>query len=98
MSVNNVYFRRKKRAAFQPGKVLESGILGEEGTRRLLLLIYTLWKNGEEYDPMRDKTHTHQKKMKEEDTELEYEPEDCIGPKHDPADWNATDEHGNPPF
>ena len=66
--------------------------------RRLLLLIYTLWKNGEEYDPMRDKTHTHQKKMKEEDTELEYEPEDCIGPKRDPADWNATDEHGNPPF
>ena len=47
---------------------------------------------------MRDKTHTHQKKMKEEDTELEYEPEDCIGPKRDPADWNATGEHGNPPF
>jgi len=45
-----------------------------------------------------DKTHTHQKKTKEEDTELEYEPEDCIGPKRDPADWNATDEHGNPPF
>ena len=30
--------------------------------RRLLLLIYTLWKNGEEYDPMRDKTHTHTKR------------------------------------
>jgi nicotinic acid phosphoribosyltransferase len=66
--------------------------------RRLLLLIYTLWKNGEEYDPMRDKTHTPKKRMKEEDTELEYGPEDCIGPKHEPADWNATDEHGNPPF
>ena len=26
--------------------------------RRLLLLIYTLWNNGEEYDPKRDKTHT----------------------------------------
>ena len=66
--------------------------------RRLLLLIYTLWKNGEEYDPMRDKTHTPKKRMKEEDTELEYGPKDCIGPKHEPVDWNATDEHGNPPF
>ena len=66
--------------------------------RRLLLLIYTLWKNGEEYDPMRDKTHTHQKRMKEENTELEYGPKDCIEPKREPVDWNATDEHGNPPF
>ena len=66
--------------------------------RRLLLLIYTLWKNGEEYDPMRDKTHTPKKRMKEENTELEYGPKDCIGPKHEPVDWNATDEHGNPPF
>ena len=64
----------------------------------MLLLIYTLWKNGEEYDPMRDKTHTPKKRMKEEDTELEYGPKDCIGPKHEPVDWNATDEHGNPPF
>ena len=47
---------------------------------------------------MRDKTHTPKKRMKEEDTELEYGPKDCIGPKHEPVDWNATDEHGNPPF
>ena len=47
---------------------------------------------------MRNKTHTQKKRMKEEDTEMEYGPEDCIGPKHEPVDWNATDEHGNPPF
>ena len=29
--------------------------------RRLLMLIYTLWKNGEEYDETRDKTHTPNK-------------------------------------
>ena len=36
--------------------------------RRLLLLIYTLWENGEEYDSTRDKTHTPRKMEKR----LEY--------------------------
>ena len=66
--------------------------------RRILLLIYTLWKNGEEYDPTRAKTHTPQKRMKEEHTKLEYGPEDCMGPSREPIDWNATDKDGNPPF
>jgi len=66
--------------------------------RRLLLLIYTLWKNGEEYDPARDKTHTTQKRMKIEDAEQEYRPEDCMEPNRESVDWNATDEDGNPPF
>ena len=42
--------------------------------RRLLLLIYTLWKNGEEYDETRDTTHTPRKK--------EPEPEYGIGGLH----------------
>ena len=62
--------------------------------RRLLLLIYTLWKNGEEYDETRDKTHTTRKK----EPELEYGPEDSIGPNSEPVDWNAYDEDGQPPF
>ncbi len=63
--------------------------------RRLLLLIYTLWKNGEEYDETRDTTHTPWKK----EQELEYNPEDGIGRTDDePADRNAVDENGNPPF
>ena len=63
--------------------------------RRLLLLIYTLWKNGEEYDETRDKTHTPRKK----EPELEYGPDDCIGRIDDePVDWNAVDGNGEPPF
>jgi len=62
--------------------------------RRLLLLIYTLWKNGEEYDETRDKTHTPRKK----ELEPEYGPEDCIGTDKESIDWNAMDENGEPPF
>ena len=65
--------------------------------RRLLLLIYTLWKSGEEYDPTRDTTHTPRKESKEKE-QLEYGTEDCIGANREPVNWNATDEHGNPPF
>ena len=42
--------------------------------RKMLLLIYTLWKTGEEYDENRDCTHTPQKK----EYALEYTMEDCI--------------------
>jgi transposase len=63
--------------------------------RRLLLLIYTLWKNGEEYDETRDKTHTPGKKEQEH----EYAPEDCIGRiDNEPADWDVVDENGEPPL
>ena len=62
--------------------------------RRLLLLIYTLWKNGEEYDETRDKTHTPRKKV----LEPEYGPEDCIGTSQEPVDWNAMNENDEPPF
>ena len=63
--------------------------------RRLLLLIYTLWKNGERYDETRVATHTPRKK----EPELEYGPEDCIGRLSDePVEWNALDENGEPPF
>ena len=33
--VNNVYFRREERAAPEPGKVLQSRIVGEESTEFL---------------------------------------------------------------
>ena len=65
--------------------------------RRLLLLIYTLWKNGEKYDGNRDKTHTQRKK----EPEPEYGPDDCIGPSTEPVDrvdWNTKDGDGYPPF
>lgn len=63
--------------------------------RRLLLLIYALWKNGEEYDETRVETHTPRKK----DAELEYGPEDRLGTTASgPVDWNATDASGEPPF
>ena len=65
--------------------------------RRLLLLIYTLWKNGEEYDPTRDTTYTPRKESKEKE-QIEYVTEDCIEANREPVNWNATDEHGNPPF
>ena len=63
--------------------------------RRLLLLIYTLWKNGEEYNETRDKTHTPGKKEQEH----EYAPEDCIGRiGNEPAGWDVVDENGEPPL
>jgi len=62
--------------------------------RRLLLLIYTLWKNGEEYDENRDKTHMARK----EKTEQEYGAEDSIRNEQEPVSWNETDEDGKPPF
>ena len=62
--------------------------------RRLLMLIYTLWKNGEEYDETRDKTHTPRKK----ELEPEYTKEDCIETSQEPIDWDTMDENGEPPF
>ena len=62
--------------------------------RRLLMLIYTLWKNGEEYDETRDKTHTPRKK----ELEPEYTKEDCIETRQEPLDWDAMDKNGEPPF
>ena len=62
--------------------------------RRLLLLIYTLWKNGETYDEARDKTHTPMKK----EPEPEYGLEDCIGTAQEPVDWNAVDGSSRQPF
>ena len=62
--------------------------------RRMLLLIYTLWKNGEVYDEERDTTHTLRKK----DFLAEYTKEDCMGTIQEPVDWNTVDENGEPPF
>lgn len=62
--------------------------------RKMLLLIYTLWKNGEEYDENRDKTHTPCKK----NPEPEYKLEDCLGVGEGPVDWIALDENGKPSF
>lgn len=62
--------------------------------RRMLLLIYTLWKNGEEYDEARDATHTPKKKA----SEPEHGSEDCLQTNTDSIDWDATDEDGNPLF
>jgi transposase len=62
--------------------------------RRLLLLIYTLWKNGEEYDETRDVTSTPRKKEHTPDHTQEY----CIPNTNEPVDWNATGENGQPPF
>ena len=62
--------------------------------RKMLLLVYSLWKSGEEYDETRDKTHTPQKK--EQGTV--HVPEDCLQPDPNPIDWNTTDKEGNPSF
>ena len=62
--------------------------------RRLLLLIYTLWKNGEEFDETRDETKTPRKK----ELETEYGQEDCIETNRESIDWNTVDENGEPPF
>jgi len=61
--------------------------------RRLLLLIYTLWKNGEEYDEMRDTAHA----MRKEEPEQEYSQDDCMGRiDNEPADRDVGDENGEP--
>lgn len=62
--------------------------------RRMLLLIYTLWKNGEEYDEAREQTHTPAKKA----MGPEYVLEEHVAICHKPVDWNATGEDGNPIF
>ena len=62
--------------------------------RKLLLLVYSLWKSGEVYDETRDKTHMPKKKK----LMNEYGPEDCLQPNLEPVDWEATAKDGNPPF
>jgi len=62
--------------------------------RRLLLLIYTLWKSGEEYDENKYVNSTSKKK----EHALDHTQEDCILNTNEPVDWNATDENGQPPF
>ena len=62
--------------------------------RKMLLLVYSLWKSGEEYDEARNHTHTPKKK----EQVPEYRPEDCLQTDLEPVDWNSTDEEGNPPF
>ena len=74
--------------------------------RRLLLLIYTLWKNGEEYDENRDATSTPKKKVCAQDDKQEGclpstgQPVDRNGTDENgqPVDRNGTDENGRPPF
>ena len=58
--------------------------------RRLLLLIYTLWKSGEVYDQTRDTTRTPRKKS----PELEHGPKDSITTTGEHVDWNAVGENG----
>ena len=60
-----VRYNRQIKAAY--GRICQKHPDGKKigvaaAMRRLLLLIYTLWKNGEEYDETRDKTHTPMKK------------------------------------
>lgn len=62
--------------------------------RRLLMLIYTLWKNGEEYDETRDGTNTPKKK----EHTPNHTQEDCMPNMNEPVDWNAADGNGQPPF
>ena len=62
--------------------------------RKMLLLVYSLWKSGEEYDETRDKTHTTKKK----EPDIEHGAEDCLQTDLEPVDWNATGKKGNPPF
>ena len=51
--------------------------------RKMLLLVYSLWRSGEAYDETRDKTHTPKKKK----LMNEYGPEDCLQPNLEPVDW-----------
>lgn len=46
--------------------------------RKLLLLVYTLWKNNETYDPKKTATSTTQKKQ----TEIEYTEDKCVICEH----------------
>ena len=62
--------------------------------RRILLLIYALWKNGEEYDETRDMIHMPRKKG----LEPENGQEDLVGIDREPIDWNAVGDNGEPPF
>ena len=62
--------------------------------RRLLLLIYTLWKSGEVYDETRDTTRTPRKKS----PELEHGPKDSITTTEEHVDWNAVGENGQALF
>ena len=62
--------------------------------RRLLLLIYTLWKSGEVYDETRDTTRTPKKKS----PELEHGPKDSITTTEEHVDWNAVGENGQALF
>ena len=93
-----VRYNRQIKAAY--GRICQKHPDGKKigvaaAMRRLLLLIYTLWKNGEEYDETRDKTHTPMKK----EPELEYGPDDCIGRiDNEPVDRDAVDENGEPHF
>ena len=93
-----IRFNRQIKAAY--GRICQKHPDGKmigvaAAMRRLLLLIYTLWKNGEEYDETRDTTHTPRKK----EQKPEYGPGDCIGKTGDePADRNAVDGNGEPPF
>lgn len=93
-----VRYNRQIKAAY--GRICQKHPDGKKigvaaAMRRLLLLIYTLWKNGEEYDETRDKPHTPMKK----EPELEYGPDDCIGRiDNEPVDRDAVDENGEPHF
>ena len=62
--------------------------------RRMLLLVYTLWKSGEEYDETRDKTHTPRKM----EMTPEYGPGDCLDLNKESAGKNATGEDDIAPF
>lgn len=62
--------------------------------RKLLLLIYTLWKNGEEYDETHGKAHAP---INKEPRHL-YGTEDRIGKNSAPEDTGATGAGANPPF
>jgi transposase len=60
--------------------------------RRILLLIYTLWKNGEEYDENKDKANAKGKKKQAQ----EHGPEDCLAVNEEHVEGGAEDENGQP--
>jgi hypothetical protein len=60
--------------------------------RRILLLIYTLWKNGEEYDENKDKANAKGKKKQAQ----EHGPEDCLAVNEEHVEGVAEDENGQP--
>jgi hypothetical protein len=56
--------------------------------RKLLLLIYTLWNNGEQYDPTKGQTDiTSEAESGEYSQQMTQEP-----------DWNAVNQDGEPVF